>query len=102
MQETMPYAIKVTSPEQAVVRFADICDHTRATLHELELVGLVEMHARVVLDLSKTIVMTANWLRWLAGLTKQAKKANKEIMVAGMSESLKESAEVLALKFIFL
>ena len=102
IQETMPYEIEVTSPKQNVVRFAEICDHTRTAVHELELIGLLEMHARIVLDLSQTIVMTANWLRWLAGLAKQGREASKEVVVAGMSESLKECAEVLALKYIFL
>ena len=99
--ETMPYLIETFATGQAVVRFAEICDHTRTAVHELELIGLLEMHARVVLDLSKTLVMTANWLRWLHGLANQAKKANKEVVVSGMSESLKESAEVLALKYNF-
>jgi anti-anti-sigma regulatory factor len=96
--EKAPYMIETLAPGQAVVRFSEICDHTRTTAHEKQLSGLVEAHSHIACDLSQTRVMTSDWLRWLGRLTIKAKKINKEFVVVGVSESLLESADALALK----
>ena len=96
--DLIPYIINEPTPGQVIVQFAEICDHTLLSAHEKQLSDLVGAHSRIMFDLRKTLVMTANWLRLLATLTSKAHELNKVVVVLGMSKSLMESADVLALR----
>jgi anti-anti-sigma regulatory factor len=93
-----PYTIEQIGPERAIVRFAKFCDHERSGQYEKQLSALVETHDCIACDLSQTQSMKSDWLRWLCRMTLKAKKLDKEFVMVGVSESIKDLADVLAIE----
>jgi anti-anti-sigma regulatory factor len=96
-KENEPYLVTSLDGSRAVVHFAPICDHARTQQHEAELALLVERSQAVACDLSRTTLIASDWLRWLARLQAKAKATGKIFGLAGMTENILATADVLGL-----
>jgi anti-anti-sigma regulatory factor len=95
--EDQPYAVTHPTDDRAIVHFAPICDHARTKRHEDELSTLVETNQAVACDLSQTIQIASDWLRWLARLQAKAKDSGKIFGLAGLNQNVLATADVLGL-----
>lgn len=95
--ESQPFRIEQLDGKRAVVQFAPICDHARTKEHEDNLSQLVERADIVAADLSGTTSISSDWLRWLGRLTIKAQQTGKVFAVIGMNETVRSTADVLAL-----
>jgi anti-anti-sigma regulatory factor len=104
VDENSPYEIHYAGKGQVIVRFAVICDHPRLKAHEDALADLVARSDAVACDLSETSIIASDWLRWLGRMAINARNAGKHVAVAGASEAVKATSDVLgldsALKFV--
>lgn len=93
-----PFVIEVIDPDRTIVRVAPICSHPRTRDAEADLEAAVDSTAgTVAVDLSKTEVLTSEWFRFLNALTIRAAGSGKRLVVVGMSNTLKKTADALAL-----
>lgn len=98
---SVPYTIEHPTQTHAVIRVAQICDHTRTSDHEKELLALLEANTHVACDLSASWAVTASWFRWFGTLALQTQQSGKVFVLVNASEGLIETIEVLNLKKTF-
>lgn len=92
--DEVPYEINDLDEGRTIIRFAEICDHRRDRWVPA-LDKLVETTDQIVCDLSDTDSMASGWFRLLERLTLNAKNSGKRFLVANVSESLRETADVI-------
>jgi len=90
--DEIPYEIERHNG-YAFVRFAKICDHERTDDRRRDLIELVSTCNQIVCDLTHTKTIVFGWIRLLEALTVEAEKMKKIFVIAGMSKTVKESAD---------
>jgi len=95
LPDELPYEIERRDERHAIVRFAEICDHERTDDRRRELNELVSTFDQIVCDLTHTRTIVSGWIRLLESLSVEAEKTGKRFVVAGVSDTVKESADVI-------
>lgn len=94
-----PFTIESPTAAMTIVRVAEICSQKRTRSHEERLEEAVDSCSdKIVLDLTSTQVFTSEWFRFAYALTDRAARAGKRVILAGMSTTLSETADALALR----
>ena len=92
-----PYGILTPTEgtDKAIVTVGEYCDAPRTAEDERILEQLLKARSRVVVDLSRTVVMTSEWFHLWARLTAKAKGMGKILGIVGLSMALKKTADYL-------
>ena len=80
-----------------VLRFPEYVDELRTQADDDEAFNLVDEHERIVIELSNSIEVVSRWLKLFHRMAIRAKSAGKQVFLVGASESIRESADFLAL-----
>jgi anti-anti-sigma regulatory factor len=95
LPDDVPYRIERADERRAIVRFAEICDHERTAERRRALNELIATVDEVVCDLTNTRTIVSGWIRLLEQLSVDAERMGKRFIVAGVSEIVKKSADII-------
>ena len=92
-----PYVVERLDDDRVIVRLPEYLDEPRTEAHGIELQELVEGTRSVAVDATRSMAISSDWIRFLFRLTSVAEQSGKLVGIVGLSEVLKESADVLGI-----
>lgn len=92
------YSILLRSIDLAIAEFGDHVPFPPTDEEKSELLGLISQVQLLVVDLSRTMSLGTQWIRYFADLTETAEAATRGFRLAAASRGILETTDSIALR----
>jgi anti-anti-sigma regulatory factor len=97
MSQPQPFAVTQPARGAVIVTCGEFVDHPRDRIAEQMCERWVDDNELVVLDVSKSIEIITPWLKLFARLSARARATGKRLVLVGLRDDVRESADYMGL-----